>query len=180
MCCGRENPTPARSTSAKMLQEDTFSSVAWDTPPIDRNSNPDTTTPYHYPSEDQSSTEHPQPYPQSPVHDHERSSLTRRRSTGELGSSETPAREGYLDVQVKQPVRELEGTKDTFVSYLVIAKVRPSQKPVQTCSRLGINLMLMFTMFHSSTSDRQICRYTNQKHHQLVEDFKISFSFMII
>ncbi|EGG09110.1 uncharacterized protein MELLADRAFT_34568 [Melampsora larici-populina 98AG31] len=54
--------------------------------------------------------------------DESSSSLRRRRSTGELSSPSIPLREGYLDVEVKHPVRELEGTKDTFVSYLVTAK----------------------------------------------------------
>lgn len=48
--------------------------------------------------------------------------VTRRRSTGGT-EMPTPQWEGYLIVEVRNPVRELEGTKDSFVSYQVTAKV---------------------------------------------------------
>jgi sorting nexin-4 len=47
-----------------------------------------------------------------------------RREGGDrvVGSSE-PKWEGYLLVQVKDPIKELEGTKDMYISYLVTAQV---------------------------------------------------------
>lgn len=38
-------------------------------------------------------------------------------------SSDEPKWEGYLDVEVKDPVKELELTKDAYVSYLVVGRV---------------------------------------------------------
>lgn len=39
-------------------------------------------------------------------------------------ASHDPKWEGYLDVEVKDPVKELEHTKDAYVSYLVVGRVR--------------------------------------------------------
>jgi sorting nexin-4 len=41
-----------------------------------------------------------------------------------MPSSQDPKWEGYLDVEVKDPVKELEHTKDAYVSYLVVGRVR--------------------------------------------------------
>ena len=38
-------------------------------------------------------------------------------------SNDIPKWEGYLDVEVKDPVKELENTKDAYVSYLVVGRV---------------------------------------------------------
>lgn len=43
-----------------------------------------------------------------------------------------PKWEGYLVAIVKDPVKELDGTKDMYVSYLVQAKVRCTFRTVHT------------------------------------------------
>lgn len=45
-------------------------------------------------------------------------------------SSDEPRWEGYLDVEVKDPVKELELTKDAYVSYLVVGRVSLFQSSV--------------------------------------------------
>ncbi|MBW0545694.1 hypothetical protein O181_085409 [Austropuccinia psidii MF-1] len=93
-----------------MLDEDSFASVSWDRAPAQPS--PSTSSLNHSPtdisSRRQSSFE----------------ALTRRRSTSDLVHPEP--KPAQLAIHVKQPVRELEGTKDTFVSYLVTAQTNLS------------------------------------------------------
>lgn len=44
----------------------------------------------------------------------------------ETSAPHEPKWEGYLLVSVQEPVKELDGTKDMYVSYLVAAKVKSS------------------------------------------------------
>ncbi|SRR5258708_6963439 len=49
------------------------------------------------------------------------------RQTGDSGQALTggePRWEGYLDVELKDPIKELDGTKDAYISYLVRGRVR--------------------------------------------------------
>lgn len=52
-----------------------------------------------------------------------------RQEGGQIQTaSDEPKWEGYLEVEVKDPIRELEGTKDTYISYLVCGQVRSGCK----------------------------------------------------
>lgn len=112
--------------------------MAWDTPAVDppsqsndrpRSAEAEDIIPNHYLSEDVPQHLMSASVPLGsegstyPTNLGEEGSLTRRRSTGDIHQSPSPVRKDFLDVEVKQPVRELEGTKDTFVSYLVVARV---------------------------------------------------------
>lgn len=44
--------------------------------------------------------------------------------------NDEPKWEGYLQIQVSDPIKELEGTKDTYISYLVSGKVSDLLYPV--------------------------------------------------
>ena len=81
-------------------EDDTFASVSWDEQPNDHQQQ----QPFAFPDKQHSD---------------------RRHSTGNINndSPETNQSSSFLTVQVKLPVRELEGTKDSFVSYLVTAQV---------------------------------------------------------
>jgi sorting nexin-4 len=50
-----------------------------------------------------------------------------------IQSSHDPKWEGYLDVEVKDPVKELEHTKDAYVSYLVVGRVRNACSSRESC-----------------------------------------------
>jgi len=80
-------------------EDDTFASVSWDEQPNDHQQQ----QPFAFPDKQHSD---------------------RRHSTGNINndSPETNQSSSFLTVQVKLPVRELEGTKDSFVSYLVTAQ----------------------------------------------------------
>lgn len=84
-----------------MSNSEVFDSVLWDTP-----------APTGYEVSDEPS----RPEPSS-------SGRGYRQDSAE-SSNEHPKWEGYLDVEVKDPVKELENTKDAYVSYLVSGRVR--------------------------------------------------------
>lgn len=87
--------------------EDVFDSVTWESPPSN--------------TYDDDNEDHPTA-----------SSSSRpgfRQEGGELPNSDEPKWEGYLHIMVQDPVKELEGTKDTYISYLVTGQVRVPQAP---------------------------------------------------
>lgn len=83
-----------------MSNSEVFDSVLWDTPPVSG----------YDASGDQSGHA-------------ESSSRPGYRQDSVSTSNEHPKWEGYLDVEVKDPVKELESTKDAYVSYLVVGRV---------------------------------------------------------
>lgn len=94
------------------MDEDVFDSVTWETPasepvrdPYDPNFQPSAPSPASTPA-----------VPSGPGY---RQSMD---SAGDADAS-TPKWGGYLLVQVKDPVKELDGTKDVYISYLVEARV---------------------------------------------------------
>jgi sorting nexin-4 len=50
------------------------------------------------------------------------------RQEGAQTASDEPKWEGYLEVEVKDPIKELEGTKDMYISYRVYGQVRGRHK----------------------------------------------------
>lgn len=84
-----------------MSNSEVFDSVLWDTP---------ASTGYEV-SDD---ADRPEPSSSGPGY----------RQDNAESSNEHPKWEGYLDVEVKDPVKELENTKDAYVSYLVVGRVR--------------------------------------------------------
>lgn len=87
-----------------------------------------------------------------------------RQSTADSSEGpHDPKWEGYLITTVKDPVKELAETKDAYVSYLVTAKVAPL-----VCMK-----DLSFISVH-----RRISRYFRHPTLHLVDDFKISFSYV--
>ncbi|KAG8716929.1 intercellular trafficking and secretion, partial [Ceratobasidium sp. 394] len=97
------------------MDEDVFDSVTWETPgstepvrdPYDPNFQPSAAP-----------VSPPAPAPVSSSGPGYRQSLD---SAGDADAS-TPKWGGYLLVQVKDPVKELDGTKDVYISYLVEAR----------------------------------------------------------
>ncbi|OAW00097.1 hypothetical protein PTTG_05942 [Puccinia triticina 1-1 BBBD Race 1] len=104
-------------------EDDTFASVSWedDAKP---NEHPQTSNhlyqqePIHYPTHQDLASEQPH---QTTATTSNNSQSSRRHSTGNL-IPEDPQPNALLTLHVKLPVRELEGTKDSFVSYLVSAQ----------------------------------------------------------
>lgn len=84
-----------------MASSEVFDSVLWDTPQASG-----------YDASD--NTQRPEPSSSGPGF----------RQDSSAPSNEHPKWEGYLDVEVKDPVKELENTKDAYVSYLVVGRVR--------------------------------------------------------
>ncbi|KAG9124530.1 intercellular trafficking and secretion [Ceratobasidium sp. 392] len=97
------------------MDEDVFDSVTWETPgstepvrdPYDPNFQPSATP-----------VSPPAPTPLSSGGPGYRQSVD---SAGDADAS-TPKWGGYLLVQVKDPIKELDGTKDVYISYLVEAR----------------------------------------------------------
>ncbi|KAA1112759.1 intercellular trafficking and secretion [Puccinia graminis f. sp. tritici] len=104
-------------------EDDTFASVSWDDPPQPQANS----SQHHYQQEpireytqqDLATSEQQQ----EELH-HQNTNSNRRHSTGNLNSDSPKNQQpnSSLTVHVKLPVRELEGTKDSFVSYLVTAQ----------------------------------------------------------
>lgn len=114
-----------------MSQSEVFDSVLWDTPPV---------------SGYDASANQPERA--------ESSSGPGYRQESVPTSNDIPKWEGYLDVEVKDPVKELEHTKDAYVSYLVVGRVSSRNSSRQT--------PLPLTMTTPSASDRS-CHLLNTK-----------------
>lgn len=84
-----------------MSNSEVFDSVVWDTSPTSGYDAPD-----------------------NHIRRAESSSGPGYRQDSSTASNEHPKWEGYLEVEVKDPVKELEHTKDAYVSYLVVGRVR--------------------------------------------------------
>ncbi|WAR60239.1 hypothetical protein PtB15_9B176 [Puccinia triticina] len=111
-------------------EDDTFASVSWedDAKP---NEHPQTSNhlyqqePIHYPTHQDLASEQPH---QTTATTSNNSQSSRRHSTGNL-IPEDPQPNALLTLHVKLPVRELEGTKDSFVSYLTDLPIFQSPNP---------------------------------------------------
>ena len=84
------------------MDDDVFDSVTWETPS-------------------------PRAFDALSDNDHEAETSTGPGYRQEGGlppqGNDEPKWEGYLQIQVSDPIKELEGTKDTYISYLVSGKV---------------------------------------------------------
>lgn len=94
------------------MDDDVFDSVTWETPASEPVRDP--YDPQFQPSSAPASSSTPVA-PSGPGY---------RQSVDSAGDADasTPKWEGYLLVQVKDPVKELDGTKDVYISYLVEAR----------------------------------------------------------
>ena len=95
------------------MDDDVFDSVTWETPASEPVRDP--YDPNFQPSSAPPSTS-------TPVASNGPGYRQSMDATGDADAS-TPKWGGYLLVQVKDPVKELDGTKDVFISYLVEARV---------------------------------------------------------
>ncbi|QRV83326.1 hypothetical protein RhiJN_11342 [Ceratobasidium sp. AG-Ba] len=95
------------------MDEDVFDSVTWETPASEPVRDP-------YDPEFQPSSA-PISSPQVPLSSSGPGYRQSVDSTGDADAS-TPKWSGYLLVEVKDPIKELDGTKDVYISYLVEAR----------------------------------------------------------
>jgi hypothetical protein len=99
------------------MDEDVFDSVTWETPASEPVRDP------YDPNFQPSSTPASASTPVAPSGPGYRQSVD---SVDDADAS-TPKWSGYLLVQVKDPIKELDGTKDVYISYHVEARVRASE-----------------------------------------------------
>jgi sorting nexin-4 len=112
------------------MDEDVFDSVTWDT---------QASEPVRDPYDPEFQTETAVSPIQTPIASSASGPGYRQSmdSTGDADAS-TPKWNGYLLVQVKDPLKELDGTKDVFISYKVEARVS------RLCSWFRITLVDIF------------------------------------
>lgn len=118
------------------MDDDVFDSVTWETPASEPVRDP--YDPQFQPSSAPASSSTPVA-PSGPGY---------RQSVDSAGDADasTPKWEGYLLVQVKDPVKELDGTKDVYISYLVEARV---STPIPNALLLAYILLDKFTNIHA-------------------------------
>jgi sorting nexin-4 len=95
------------------MDEDVFDSVTWET---------HASEPVRDPYDPNFQAEAASPVATAPVTSNGPGYRQSMDSVGDADAS-TPKWTGYLLVQVKDPVKELDGTKDVYISYLVEARV---------------------------------------------------------
>lgn len=170
-CSGRSQPVDQVATTNDMDDEDTFTSVQWN------NREPDDGAPPPSRAEDDA----PRP-PLAPR------ASTSRTASGRPGSVDLRP-EGYLTVRipssgslspqlrshraqlhVSEPNKELDGTKDAYVSYAVIGKVRLTALLWQQCSSDRAQTSLPMYQTKSFANRRRFQDFTFLREH-LTKDF---------